>query len=411
MGTTDGRTGGGRAPVSLKSLALIQWRQFVRNKNKGGMLGSIVGIVYFWVLEVVFFFMLKDELPAIPPAVVAGVCGGLLVLDFIFKLIFERDQSVMDAFLKSRPVPQGRWDLFLALSQFWSPANLVMPVSVLPACLLFLSFPFGLAVAAGLYLFSALGGMLVVVLKHRGRYQTEKEVSTRGKTYRSGAANAVFNLQVKSLLRSKRLKTSSLFLSIFFYLEFIMQRVAESDYLGHFYLFGFIFCAVMPASNGFAVEAGFFNGIMSRPLAVRRILEDKFRLSFFMAVAASLLCVPPCIWLGVPFYLPFCQAMFVAGFGSPLILIDAYKCVPFDLFGKTFYNRQGVNFKVSSFVAAVLLIGGGPQLSRFLPTWAACLIYVGLGLLGVAFHRPYFAWVERKFLNNKYKYLDKYMSA
>ena len=110
MGTTDGRTGGGRAPVSLKSLALIQWRQFVRNKNKGGMLGSIVGIVYFWVLEVVFFFMLKDELPAIPPVVVAGVCGGLLVLDFIFKLIFERDQSVMDAFLKSNHVSEGAQD-------------------------------------------------------------------------------------------------------------------------------------------------------------------------------------------------------------------------------------------------------------------------------------------------------------
>ena len=410
MGLSDGRTGEVRAPISLKSLTRIQWRQFVRNKNKGGLYGSIVGIVYFWVLEVVFFFMLKEELPAIPPLVVAGVCGGVLLLDFIFKLIFERDQSVMDPFLKSRPVPQGRWKLFLALSQFWNPSNLAMPLSVLPACLLFLSFPFGLAVTAGLYLFSALGGMLVLLLKHRGWYQTEKEVSTRGKTYRSDVTHSVFNLQVKSLLRSKRLKVSTIYLSIFFYLEYILQGVSESN-MAYFYLFGFIFCAAMPSSNGFAVEAGFFNGIVTRPLAVRRILEDKYRLSFLLAGAAALLCIPPGIWLGVPFYLPLCQALFVAGFGTLVVLIEAYNCVPFNLFGKTFYNKQGTNFKVSALVGVLLLFAGAPLLPRFLPIWVASLIFAGLGLLGFAFHRPYFAWVERKFLNNKYKYLDKYMSA
>ena len=46
----------------------------------------------------------------------------------------------------------------------------------------------------------------------------------------------------------------------------------------------------------------------------------------------------------------------------------------------------------------------------FLSDLTASLILGGLGLIGFAFHRPFFDWVERKFLRNKHKYLEKYLA-
>ena len=93
-------------------------------------------------------------------------------------------------------------------------------------------------------------------------------------------------------------------------------------------------------------------------------------------------------------------------------MIDAYKATPFDLFGKTFFNYQGAGgmYRVGSILGSLFLIILGVCLPLLLPGWPSVLILSGLGLLGFIFHRPYFAWVERKFLRDKYRYLDIYQS-
>jgi hypothetical protein len=52
----------------------------------------------------------------------------------------------MDAFIKTRPIPQGSWDRFLTISQLWKPSNLALPFIMAPACFLFLPFAWGFGV-------------------------------------------------------------------------------------------------------------------------------------------------------------------------------------------------------------------------------------------------------------------------
>ena len=406
---------------SLKSLIRLQRRQFSAGKKKRDLIGLIVLLIYFWVLEIVFYFLFKDKDVSVQTYTAVIVCLSMTVPDFLFKLIFVRDQSVMDAFLKTRPILQKQWNRFLTVSQCWKLSNLIMPAVMLPACILFLPFPTRLAVAAVLYVLSVLGGILVMLLKRRGTYASEKEVSTVAvRTFKPGRTGfAIFGLQSKSLLRSKRLKRAWLYMSIFFLLEFILYGSMGSveggrdRFFGMFYLFGFFAIeSVMLSQYGLGVEAGYFGALWTRPVTISRILRDKFWLSAVLGGIALLITLPFCIWFHISVFIPVAYALYTAGFCSPFLLIDAYNCTPFDLFGKTFFNYQGAKgtYKASVMLGTLLTLGLGWGLPALLPGTPSCLIFSVLGILGFIFHRPYFDWVERKFLKDKYKYLEQYQS-
>ena len=401
--------------LSLTSLIRLQKHQISVGKPKGYWVGPLILLVYLWVLEIIIYFIVKDQIPDIPLLVLLAAGTGVLIFDFVFKLIFVRDQTVMDPFLKTRPILQAQWNRFLTVSQCWRLSNLTMPVMLFPLCLLFLPFFRGLAIWIGLYVSSVLGGCLVMLLKRRGTYASEKAVSIKAirtvKSERFG--HAIFGLQSRSLLRSKRMKSSILYFSILSLFEVLAYGLGGNIRLGGFWLFLFVtYAAIVLSQYGFGVEAGSFGGIWTRPIAVRRLLEDKFRMSAVLAGLALLIIVPFCIWFKQSIFQPVSYALFASGFGSPLLLIDAYKATPFDLFGKTFFNYQGTkgNFKVSSFIGSLIIMGLGLGLPALLPGWPSYLIFSVLGLLGFIFHRPYFEWVERKFLKDKYKYLEKYQS-
>ena len=404
-------------PLSLKSLIRLQKHQLFAGKTKRDLIGPLIMLVYMWGLEIVVYFVVKEEAGDldIPILALLIACASLLIFDFVYKLIFVRDHTVMDAFLKTRPVLQAQWNRFLTLSQCWSVSNLTMPVMVLPVCLLFLPFFRGLALWIGLYVASVLGGCLVMLLKRRGTYASEKVVSTAAvRTVNSGrSGHAIFGLQSRSLLRSKRLKGSILYFSIFSFLETILYLIAGDTRFGNLWLFFFItFPAITLPQYGFGIEATYFGGLWTRPVDVKRLLRDKFRLCSLLSGMALLIILPFCLWFKQDFFLPVSYALFGAGFGAPILLVDAYNATPFDLFGKSFFNSQGTKgtFKISSFVGSLIIMGLGLGLPALLPGWPSYLILSVLGLLGFLLQKPWFDRVERKFLQDKYRYMEKYQS-
>ena len=399
---------------TIRILTRLRFRQFFRQKNKG-LVGKIIIVVYFWLLELLLFFMLRKEgVMDFPPLLVAGICLGFIVPDFLFKLIFEHDQTVMDAFIRTRPISQSSWDRFLSFSQFWKASNLSMPLILAPACLLFMPFRWGLVTLLVLYLFSVFGGFLVMLFKHKGNYPLEKQVSAKaGRSFRQGSGHHVFGIQSRSFLRSKRLKTSVLVLTGVFFFQFISQGFAEIGRFDSVFLtFTILYAAVGLSQWGLSIEANFFCGIWTRPIPVHRLLEDKFLFSAFLGGVTALIAIPFCYWFKIPLYAPLAYALFNAGVGILLIMIDAYKCMPFDLFGKTFFNYQGSSstFKGSAFLALFVVMIIPIVLPHILPEWAALLILAVIGLAGCVLYRPYFRWVERQFLKNRYHYMEKYLS-
>ena len=399
---------------TIRILTRLRFRQFFRQKNKG-LVGKIIIVVYFWLLELLLFFMLRKEgITDFPPLLVAGICLGFIVPDFLFKLIFEHDQTVMDAFIRTRPISQSSWDRFLSVSQFWKASNLSMPLILAPACLLFMPFRWGLVTLLVLYLFSVFGGFLVMLFKHKGNYPLEKQVSAKaGRSFRTGSGHHVFGIQSRSFLRSKRLKTSVLVLTGVFFFQFISQGFAEIGRFDSVFLtFTILYAAIGLSQWGLSIEANFFCGIWTKPIPVHRLLEDKFLFSALLGGVTALVAIPFCYWFKIPLYAPLAYALFNAGVGILLIMIDAYKCMPFDLFGKTFFNYQGSSstFKGSAFLALFVVMIIPIVLPHILPEWAALLILAVIGLAGCVLYRPYFRWVERQFLKNRYHYMEKYLS-
>lgn len=401
---------------SIRILTRLRFHQFFRQKNKGQVVGKIIIVVYFWFLELLLFFMLRKEgITDFPPMLVAGICLGFIVPDFLFKLIFEHDQTVMDAFIRTRPISQSSWDRFLSVSQFWKASNLSMPLILAPACLLFMPFRWGLVMLLVLYLFSVFGGFLVMLFKHKGNYPLEKHVSAKaGRSFRTGSGHHVFGIQSRSFLRSKRLKNALFILWGVFLFNFIIQvgfggpsRPAE------IYLVCLLLLPpVMLPQYGLAVEANFFCGIWTKPHSISRLLTEKFLFSALIGAIATLIVLPFCIWFHLSIFAPLAYTLFAVGAGELFVLMDPYNCTPFDLFGKTFFNYQGASstYRGSIIVGTFLLIGLPIVLPLLLPKWIAYLILAILGLAGIIFHWPYFRWVERKFLKNRYKYMEKYLS-
>ena len=398
----------------IRILTRLRFRQFFRQKNKG-MVGKIVLLAYFWFLEVLFFFILKEQIAEFPPMLVAGICLSFIFPDALSKLIFLHDETVMDAFIKTRPIQQGTWDRFLTISQFWKSSNLAMPLIVAPACFLFLPFGKGLLLLLVLYLLSVFGGFIVMLLKHRGNYQQENLVSPKkARTFRQGSGNHVFGLQSRSFKRSKRLKTALFFLWGVFMFNFITQGAFDGpNRSAELYLvFLLLYPPIMLPQYGLAVESNFFSGIWTKPFSPSRLLTEKFLFSALIGVIAMLVILPFCLWFHIALYVPLANTLFAVGVGELFVLMDAYNCVPFDIFGKTFFNYQGASstWKGSVILGTILLMLIPIVLPLILPKWAACLIIGGLGLAGILLHRPYFRWVERKFLKNRYKYMEKYLS-
>lgn len=398
----------------IRILTRLRFHQFFRQKNKG-LVGKIIIVVYFWLLELLLFFMLRKEgITDFPPLLVAGICLGFIVPDFLFKLIFEHDQTVMDAFIRTRPISQSSWDRFLSVSQFWKASNLSMPLILAPACFLFMPFRWGLVTLLVLYLFSVFGGFLVMLFKHKGNYPLEKQVSAKaGRSFRTGSGHHVFGIQSRSFLRSKRLKTSVLVLTGVFFFQFISQGLAEIGRFDSVFLtFTILYAAIGLSQWGLSIEANFFCGIWTKPIPVHRLLEDKFLFSALLGGVTALIAIPFCYWFKIPLYAPLAYALFNAGVGILLIMIDAYKCMPFDLFGKTFFNYQGSSstFKGSAFLALFVVMIIPIVLPHILPEWVALLVLALIGLAGCVLYRPYFRWVERQFLKNRYDYMEKYLS-
>ena len=124
----------------LGSLNRLQWKQLSFGQLKSRLLGDVFGVAYFWLMEAVVFFLAKSDGMEFPPMVTSAVILCFLIPDIIIKLIVENDITVMDSFLKTRPVPQELWNRFLAMSHLWKPSNLIIPLMLLPACFLFLLY-------------------------------------------------------------------------------------------------------------------------------------------------------------------------------------------------------------------------------------------------------------------------------
>jgi hypothetical protein len=400
--------------IRLTSLARLQFRRlsFTGMKN---YLGLVILILYVWVTTFAVFFYFGDEIHAKIPQevwVISMLC--MVIPDALIKLLFVPYSSVMDAFLKTRPIPQAKWKRFLALSHFWDPNNLIIPISLVPLCFLSLPWISALPLFLILYFLCVLDGYLVMRVKGRHSYQSEKKVSTSfyGGSSLSGR-HARFGLQYKSFLRSKRMWISVVFCFAFFVFEYITSYTVSGKLRtsGTIMLFMAVYYPICePLQFGLGIEANSFSALWTRPGHLSEILNDKYRFGMMMGGIIATIMLILHFTMHTPILEPLSYVFFVVGLGSMIHLVQAYRCVPFDLFGTAFFNHQGTSssFSLISVVGIVIVMTVAIYADQSIPAPYSHAVLTGLGLLGFAIHRPVFRMSEKAFLKKRYKYMENY---
>lgn len=411
----------------MKTLTTLYFRQMWRTADKKSWIGKGYLLLCFWVIEISLGYGLTYDdqvanlLARLAPAIVAIFSAVAFLPDLFYKLIFTDDKIAMDAFLKSRPISQEKWERFLWLQQLWKTENLQM--SVIWAPLIFIVLPFGWALCLFflLYLISVFNGIALMELRGGSYYNEQQRKALKAKDnsfIERLTKSSVFALQIKSFLRSKRLKTSTLFLTIYFaafgYFNTYNATVGgefDVQFIGFFFL---LFAVVFPSINlgqyAMGIEANYFNGLWTKPLPLKRLLEDKYRLYAVITCCTSLIYVPACI-LGWMSWLQLIGVLiFGIGFCNSMVLINGFKCSPFDIFGKTFFNYQGGGSTFSvKLILVMLVIMLLPVLFwKLLSPFWFCIALSGLGIAGHLLRGKLFDRIMKDFEKNKYKYMEKY---
>lgn len=402
--------------ISYKSLAKLSFYQTKRSKSKSEIFRFVFIFVFFWILEVIGYFMMMDKNITIPINIIISSCLLLAIPDFILKLIFVHSDTVMNAFLKTRPITQEMWNKHLAISQFWKLSNLEIPMILLPVCFFYMPLSIGICVWITTYLLSVFGGFLVNIIKRRGTYQKERATKANHlRNTNSVRGKNIFGIQIRSLFRSKRLRNQMIVMMIVFvfnaFTQSINPRMADMTTMKNITILMFIaLFQMVPTQFGFGIESNFFNGIWTKPLTIRRLLCDKYRFCMIIGGICSIFCIPFCFFSDLQILSIISYFLYSTGFGGLIMLIDPYKCVPFEMFGNVFFNYQGSSsaYKISVLGGIIVILGIGVAAFYFLPEWIVQISISALGIICLCIHKHYFKWVENNFLKNRYKYMEKY---
>lgn len=79
------------------------------------------------------------------------------------------------------------------------------------------------------------------------------------------------------------------------------------------------------------------------------------------------------------------------------------------MYSNAFFNYQGASTanKASNWIGVLVIMGIVVGATYFLPNWYQ-IVLSALGVIGFCVRKPYFEWVENKFLKDRYRYMEKY---
>lgn len=226
---------------------------------------------------------------------------------------------------------------------------------------------------------------------------------------------SLWSIEWVQLLRSKRLRTSFFFIAVIFLLNTYLQQnpntVETFHGLNLMLLFGIGFPSIILAQWVLGIEANFFAGIWTKPWPVEGILRRKY--VFFCAICGvmAVLILPCVFWMGMSPWMWFCSLLFACGvFVLPFMATCLFSS-RMDLFSSAFFNYQGGN-KQLNFFSFIMFIPMGIYFAAYflLPHLYANLLIGGLGLLGLALHRPYILWISRIWHRRRYKIMERWQT-
>lgn len=449
----------------MKILLKLWADQKRRDFKWGRFLGEAYFFALFTFVSIIITYAVYEETGSTEGAEVAVpfIAVAIILPDFLNKLVMKHDETVMDHYLKSKPISERVWNRFLLVTNLFSFWNWAMPMLLLPFCVLFLPWTLVLPSFLLLLAVSMVGGVARTALsKAKGwtnkwpvlvamviwlivammyalaaiimpwgihlvgfillcigaiavfynylcdlrRY--DESQAKAGRLFLG--ASSLFSMEYISVLRSKRLRVAVLVLPLVFVFNTYTQLVNGLNVVFYSMLLFEIFAPSMMLGQWvFGIEGNYFDGLWSKPLDIREILRNKFWFYAALNAVATLLVVPV-LWLSdlSPWVLGAAW-LFTAGFANLTLMPTALISSRIELFQSAFFNYQGASLAINVYGLIVLVpIAIFCVCAWLLSPMMCALVLAGIGLVGFALHWVVINKIADAYERRRYTCFERY---
>lgn len=448
----------------LKLLLRLWADQQRRNFKWGKFFGELYFFALFLIVSIVITVAIYEETgtKAGLEVVATMLAASIITPDFLNKLLMKHDETVMDHYLKSKPIPERDWRRFLLFTNLVSFWNWSIPLLLFPFCILFLSLTTMLSamllivvvsmvggvaitafrrakgwtnkwpvlVAMGIWqmlaLFYALLvaimpwgihtagflliciGVIAVFYNYLGDLRRYDESKTRTGNVLFGASS-LFSMEYISVMRSKRLRVGVLVGLVFVFNAYTQTLNGLNVMFYSMLLFAVFFPSMMLGQWVFGVEGNYFDGLWTKPVDLCQILRNKY-LFFGLLNVLSTLPLIPLVWVAdlSPWVL-FATLVFTIGIGNLILLPTCLISSRLELFQSAFFNYQGASMAVNVYGLVVLL----PVVVYCACMWlltplVAVLSLTAAGVMGIGLHPLVINRLEQNYQRRRYECFERY---
>jgi hypothetical protein len=450
----------------LKLLLRLWADQQRRNFKWGKFFGGLYFFALFLIVSIVITVAVYEETGTTTgmEAVATILAACIITPDFINKLLSKHDETVMDHYLKSKPIPERDWSRFLLFTNLVNFWNWAIPLLLFPFCVLFLpittmlpamllitavSMVGGVGITAfrrakgwtnkwpvlaamGLWQFFAflyallaaimpwglhtVGFLLICAgviaafynyLRDLRRYDESKAKTGRVLL----GASSLFSMEYISVLRSKRLRVGVLVSLVFVFNSYTQSINGLNVMFYMMMMFTAYFPSMMLGQWVFGVEANYFDGLWTKPVDLRQILINK--LWFFALLnALAVLFLLPLIWMvDLSPWLLLATWLFVVGVGNPILMPTCLISSRIELFQSAFFNYQGASMAVNLYgIVALIPVAVYCVCTWLLTPLVAALSLSAAGLIGLLLEPLLIRRLSQLYEQRRYKCFERYRS-
>ena len=449
----------------LKLLIKLWADQKRRNFKWGRFFGQAYFFALFMIISVIITFATYEDIGAEgAESIVPFMAACIIIPDFLHKLLMKHDETVMDHYLKSKPIPERIWNRFLLVTNLVNFWNWVIPILLLPFCLVFLKWTAILPSFLLLLTVSMVGGVAITALRRAKGWTNKWPVlvamavwalfafvysllafilpwgvhivgffllgfgavavfynylcelhrydESQAKVDRLflTGSTSLFSMEYIGVMRSKRLRVGVLVLPLIFVFNSYSQIGLEQNFIFYSMLMFAIFAPSMMLGQWvFGIEGNYFDGLWTKPVDIRTILKNKFWFFSLLNILPTLL-VLPLVWIAdlSPWLLPVTW-LFTAGLANLTLMPTALISSRIEMFQSAFFNYQGASLAINLYGLAVIIpLAAYCACLSLLPLTTALIVLAAAGILGFALHHVVIGWITRKYEQNRYKNFERY---
>lgn len=456
----------------LKLLLRLWWLRKRRNFKKRDLAFAIYFIVVYIAACVGFYFGASAAGKPVERLYAPAYVGYIIMLvflipDIFIKMTIKQDSTFMDDYLKTKPVPVRWWSWFLVSTNLFNLWNYLLPVILLPIFILLLSTGDALLCTIVLTLFSYANSLFGISFRRTNdkflRFSLvcgwffmflQASLFTAISFWSSWAQNTVmillalaviagmacfinneenydetnhkatkqlsfgrvtlFTMQFLGVIRAERLRNMVLLMAaIFIFDAYLFNFTSEPDdiQITIYSVLAVILPSIVLSQWTFGVEANFFQGLVSKPISVKRLLTNCYYFFLILSAASALLMIPMTFLSDMFTPLMLIASLFVAAFVNLFNIPTCLFSTRLEIFGNSFFSMQGNNLKINLYAIALLIPLG--LLAGVWYLWgetAFAIVGTGLGIVSLALHRQVINFVARLFEARKYARLEAFMN-